>query len=578
MMTLRVWAPVARAVEVEADGERTPMTARDGGWWEADLPSLETGQDYAFVLDGGDPLPDPRSRHQPAGVHGPSRVVDPAAFEWHDADWHGIPLAGGTIYELHVGTFTAEGTFDAAIERLDHFADLGVDIVELLPVNAFPGRRGWGYDGVGLYAVQEAYGGPAGLAHFVDAAHRRGLGVVLDVVYNHLGPSGNYLGRFGPYFTSRHRSPWGPAINYDDAGSAEVRRFLLDNAAMWLRDYHIDGLRLDAIHAIIDTSAVPILEELADEVERLGAHLRRTLFLIAESDLNDPRVVRGREAGGLGMDAQWSDDFHHALHAVLTGERSGYYADFGSFDQLATALTEGYVYAGQHSAYRGRVHGRRPVLLPAYRFLGYLQDHDQVGNRATGERSAALLSDGLLRVGAALVLLAPFTPMLWMGEEWGASTPWQFFTDHDDPALAEAVREGRRAEFAAFGWRPEDVPDPQDPATFERSKLDWGEVDRDPHAGLLDWHRKLLALRRAEPDLTDPRFEETSVSYDEDGRWLVLGRGTRLRVVCNLGAERQEVPVDGTPRELLAASTVGFTYRSGAVALDGESVCVVRLA
>jgi len=577
MTTLRVWAPDVELVEVDAKDTRTPMIPRVGGWWEVDVPDLDIGDDYAFVLDGGDPLPDPRSLHQPNGVHGPSRVVDPAAFPWTDAGWHGLPLAGGVIYELHVGTFTPEGTLDAAIGKLDHLAELGVDLVELLPVNAFPGNHGWGYDGVALYAVHDAYGGPAALARFVDAAHARGLGVIMDVVYNHLGPSGNYLGRFGPYFTTRHRIPWGSAVNYDDVGSAEVRRFVLDNARMWFRDYHLDGLRLDAIHAIIDTSAVPILEELASETEALSAHLRRTKFLIAESDLNDPRIVRSREAGGTGIDAQWSDDFHHALHALLTGERTGYYTDFGGLDDLATAFAEGYVYAGEHSAYRGRVHGRRPLFVPANRFLGYLQDHDQVGNRARGERSAALMSDGLLRVGAALVLLSPFTPMLWMGEEWGASTPWMYFTDHDDPALAEAVRTGRQAEFGAFGWRPEEAPDPQDPATFTRSRLDWSELSEEPHAGLLDWHRKLLSLRRTYPEFPESRFEEVSVAYDEEARWLVLGRGRTLVVVCNFGPERQEVPVDGTPVDVLAASTTGFAFGPGAVDLDAESVAVVRL-
>lgn len=577
MTTLRVWAPDVELVEVDAKDTRTPMIPRVGGWWEVDVPDLDIGDDYAFVLDGGDPLPDPRSLHQPNGVHGPSRVVDPAAFPWTDAGWHGLPLAGGVIYELHVGTFTPEGTLDAAIGKLDHLAELGVDLVELLPVNAFPGNHGWGYDGVALYAVHDAYGGPAALARFVDAAHARGLGVIMDVVYNHLGPSGNYLGRFGPYFTTRHRIPWGSAVNYDDVGSAEVRRFVLDNARMWFRDYHLDGLRLDAIHAIIDTSAVPILEELASETEALSAHLRRTKFLIAESDLNDPRIVRSREAGGTGIDAQWSDDFHHALHALLTGERTGYYTDFGGLDDLATAFAEGYVYAGEHSAYRGRVHGRRPLFVPANRFLGYLQDHDQVGNRARGERSAALMSDGLLRVGAALVLLSPFTPMLWMGEEWGASTPWMYFTDHDDPALAEAVRTGRQAEFGAFGWRPGEAPDPQDPATFTRSRLDWSELSEEPHAGLLDWHRKLLSLRRTYPEFPESRFEEVSVAYDEEARWLVLGRGRTLVVVCNFGPERQEVPVDGTPVDVLAASTTGFAFGPGAVDLDAESVAVVRL-
>jgi maltooligosyltrehalose trehalohydrolase len=578
MATLRVWAPYAQeTVEADVAGARTVMDRGAGGWWYADMPGLGPGEDYAFVLDGADPLPDPRSRWQPAGVHGPSRLV--GDFAWTDEGWRGLPLPGASIYEVHIGTFTTEGTFDAAIERLDHLVDLGVDFVEVLPVNAFPGRHGWGYDGVDLYAVHHPYGGPAGFARFVDAAHAKGLGVLLDVVYNHLGPSGNYLGRFGPYFTQTHVTPWGAAVNYDDEGSDEVRRFVLDNVTMWLRDYHVDGLRLDAVHAIVDTSATHLLEEMAAEVEALSAHLGRPLTLIAESDLNDPRLVTSREAGGYGLDAQWSDDFHHALHSALTGESSGYYADFGTLDDLATGLTEGYVYAGRESAQRGRRHGRRlPATVPAYRLLGYLQDHDQVGNRAQGERSSALLSDGLLKVGAALVLLAPWTPMLWMGEEWGATTPWQYFTDHDDPDLVEAVRTGRRSEFRAFGWKPEEVPDPQDPATVERSRLDWAELGKEPHASVLDWHRKLLALRKAEPDLTDPRLDRVSVCYDEGARWLVLGRGDRIRVVCNLAADRAVVPVDGAPLGVLAASAIGFTFVADEVTLDGESVAVVALA
>jgi maltooligosyltrehalose trehalohydrolase len=505
-------------------------------------------------------------------------VLDHAAYPWGDAAWHGVPLAGSAIYELHVGTFTPAGTLDAAVERLDHLVELGIDIVELLPVAGFAGRHGWGYDGVDLYAVHQPYGGPEALKRFVDAAHRRGLGVVLDVVYNHLGPAGNYLSRFGPYFTDTHVTTWGPAINLDAPGSDEVRRYLIDNATMWLRDYHLDGLRLDAAHALLDERALHFLEELAVAVAALSAQERRPLFLIAESDSNDPRLVRSREAGGYGLAGQWSDDFHHALHALLTSERSGYYVDFGSMATLSHTLTQVFRHDGSYSTFRGRGHGR-PVdraVTPGFRFLGYLQNHDQIGNRATGNRSSGLLSPGLLKVGAALVLTSPFTPMLFMGEEWGATTPWQFFTDYDDPDLADAVRIGRRSEFAAHGWGPEDVPDPQDPATMERSRLDWTEPDSEPHASVLDWHRRLLALRRTRPELTDGRLDLVEVSYDEDARWIVVRRGA-VAVVCNLAADRQAVPVPGTPVSVLVASETGFVYGPGQVETAGESAVVVTL-
>ncbi len=579
MTTLRVWAPAAESMAVEISAAQRPMAAAAGGWWELAAPDVEPGADYAFVVDGAEPaLPDPRSRWQPHGVHGPSRVVDPGAFPWTDQRWWGVPLRGGVVYELHVGTFTSEGTFDAALERLDHLVELGISHVELLPVNAFPGRRGWGYDGVDLYAVHDPYGGPAGLARFVDGCHARGLGVLLDVVYNHLGPDGNYLARFGPYFTDTHHTPWGPAVNLDADASDEVRRFVIDNALMWLRDYHCDGLRLDAVHELRDDRATPILEELVVEVAALSGQLRRPLTLIAESDRNDPRLVRSREAGGCGLDAQWTDDIHHALHATLTGERQGYYADFGPLPVLAKALERAFVHDGCWSGFRGRAHGR-PVdveLTPGDRFLGYLQDHDQVGNRAQGDRSGALMSEGLLKVGAALVLTSAFTPMLWMGEEWGAATPWLFFTDYE-PELGAKVRQGRRAEFTAHGWGAQEVPDPQAAATFERSRLDWGELEKEPHGALLDWHRRLIELRRQHAELTDGRLDRVGTAYDESARWFVVRRGSVL-VVANLGPDRQTVPVEGSPVAVLAASTSGFVYRSGAVELDGESVVIVSLA
>ncbi|MBA9007992.1 malto-oligosyltrehalose trehalohydrolase [Thermomonospora cellulosilytica] len=575
MTRFEVWAPKAGRVEVEAAGSLHAMEPIPGrpGWWAAEVPDAGHGTDYGFRLDGGDVLPDPRSRRQPYGVHGRSQVYEHHRHQWHDQGWHGRPLAGSVLYELHVGTFTPEGTFDAAIGRLDHLVELGIDIVELLPVAAFSGHHGWGYDGVDLWAVHEPYGGPDGLKRFVDACHGRGLAVVLDVVYNHLGPSGNYLGPYGPYFTSAHQTPWGPAVNFDQADSDEVRAFVIENALSWLRDFHIDGLRLDAVHAIRDDRAVHVLEELSAEVEALSAHLGRELVLIAESDLNDPRLVTSRDAGGLGLDAQWSDDFHHALHAALTGERQGYYCDFGSMAVLAKTLTEVFRHDGGWSRFRGRRHGRPVDRLrtPAHRFLGYLQNHDQVGNRAAGDRQSAVLDAGLLKVGAALVLTAPFTPMLFMGEEWGAGTPWCYFTDHPEPELARAVTEGRRREFSRHGWAGE-VPDPQAEQTYRRSILDWSEPGREPHRELLDWHRALIALRRRTPELTDPRLTRVSVSYDEDARWLVMRRGA-VTVAAAFGPGEAVVPECGEP---LLVSDPGVRAESGTTRLPGASVAVFR--
>jgi maltooligosyltrehalose trehalohydrolase len=502
-------------------------------------------------------------------------VVAHQHFAWSDAHWQARPLSSAVIYELHVGTFTPAGTFDAVIERLNHLVNLGITHVEIMPVNAFSGTRGWGYDGVALYAPHHAYGGPAGLQRLVDACHARGLAVLLDVVYNHLGPEGNYLGQFGPYFTDRYRTPWGQAMNLDGPDSNEVWRFVCDNALMWLRDYHCDGLRLDAVHALLDTSAVHILEQLATEVEVLEAQLGRHLVLIAESDLNDPRLVQPRALGGYGLDAQWSDDFHHALHTVLTGEHTGYYADFGQLADLATALCQAFVYDGRYSVYRRRWHGRPPLGISGHRFLGYLQNHDQIGNRATGERSSHLLRPGRLKIAAALVLTAPFVPMLFQGEEWGASSPFQYFTDHQDAALGQAVREGRRKEFAAFGWVPEDIPDPQAPETFRRSKLDWSELAQEPHASLLDWHGRLLALRRQVPALSDGRLDHVRVHFDEAARWLVVVRGP-ITVGCNLAEREQQVPLPADrPSHLLLSSDPRIQVTPNGLALPSDTVAIL---
>jgi maltooligosyltrehalose trehalohydrolase len=572
---ISVWAPNASRVRAVTGGAEHELTAGDDGWWSAELPP---DADYAYLLDDAEtPVPDPRSVWQPAGVHGPSRRYDHERFAWTDAGWTGRALPGAIVYELHVGTFTPDGTFDAAIGRLDHLVDLGVDLVELMPVNAFDGTHGWGYDGVLWYAVHEPYGGPDGLKRFVDACHARGLGVLLDVVYNHLGPSGAYLDRFGPYFSEHHHTPWGPGLNLDGPHSDTVRRYVLDNALGWLRDFHLDGLRLDAVHALADERATHLLEELAAEVDVLEAHVRRPLTLIAESDLNDARLVTAREAGGYGLDAQWADDVHHALHSALTGERQGYYADFGTLATLASTLEQPFFHAGTWSSFRGRVHGR-PVdtrRIPGHRFVVYTSDHDQVGNRATGDRPSQTQPRGLLAAAAALVLTSPYTPMLFMGEEWGASTPWQFFTSFDDPELAEAVRNGRRGEFAEHGWDAADVPDPQDPATRDRSVLDWSEPGRDDHAWLLGMYRQLIALRRSRTELTDPRLDGVAVRYDEDERWLVVHRGN-LRVVTNLGTSPRRIELDGEITGVLLASA--DTWVEGdEVALDGESFAVVEL-
>ncbi len=403
-----------------------------------------------------------------------------------------------------------------------------------MPVAQFPGARGWGYDGVDLYAPHAPYGGPDGLKALVDAAHSKGMAVLLDVVYNHLGPDGNYLSRFGPYFSDNYSTPWGDAINFDGAGSDEVRDFFTGNAEHWIENYHLDGLRIDAVHAFLDTSAMHFLEELVRRVDALEARLGRTISLIAESDLNDPRVVTPTQAGGFGLDAQWSDDFHHALHAVLTGENAGYYADFGAISQIADALQRAFVYDGIYSEARDRRHGRRPEGLSGHRFLGYLQTHDQVGNRAAGERSGALMDAEHLKIGAALVLTSPFVPMLFQGEEWGATTPFLYFTDHEDDALGNAVSDGRKREFAAFGWAPEDVPDPQAEGTFSSSVLRWDEVNNAPHRDLLEWHRDLIALRKGSPDLTDGRMDLVECTYDEDARWLVIERGATT-ICCSFG-------------------------------------------
>lgn len=539
-----VWAPHASKMAVKIGDALYPMNEPDDrGWWKASIEAANNGDDYSFLLnDDPNPYPDPRGLWQPHGVHGPSRIYNHEAFVWNDSHWQGPPLSGAVIYEMHVGTFTSAGTFDAAIERLDYLFELGITHVELMPIVEFPGKHGWGYDGVALFAVNNLYGGPDGLKRFVDACHARGLAVLIDVVYNHFGPTGNYTTKFGPYLTDKHCTPWGDAVNFEDSGGDEVRRFFCDNALMWMRDFHIDGLRLDAVHEFMDRSAIHFMEQLSAETEILSSLLERKLVLIAESDLNDPKVVRPREAGGYGMDAQWSDDFHHALFTILNVEKEGkgYYADFGSFEKLAKALTKAFVYDGMYSLYRRRTHGRPVNGLSAHRFVCFIQNHDQIGNRAIGDRLEHIVGMDRAKVAAGLTLMSPFIPMIFEGEEFAASSPFQYFADHDDPQMAKAVLEGRKREFAAFGWNPDEIPDPEKLETFERSKLKWDEIDEGKHKEMLEWFRQLIYLRRHSTSLNDGDMGHVKVKFDEEKKWLTMERGL-ISVMCNLGTEVVEL-------------------------------------
>ena len=572
MADFAVWAPLPGRVQLDVEGSLHAMERGDHGWWRASVDAPPDAR-YGFVLDD-DPkvLPDPRSARQPDGVHERSQLWRPSADAWTDQQWRGRDAAGSVIYELHIGTFTPEGTLDSAIGKLDYLVDLGVDLVELMPVNAFAGTHGWGYDGVLWYAVHEPYGGPDALVRFVDACHRRGLGVLIDAVFNHLGPSGNYLPRFGPYLSSGS-NPWGEGLNLSGADADEVRRYIIDCALRWMRDFHADGLRLDAVHALVDTTAIHILEELSAETDALAEQLGRPLSLIAESDLNDPRLITARDRGGYGMTTQWDDDIHHAIHAAVSGERQGYYGDFGSLQTLATTLRNGYFHAGTYSSFRGRRHGR-PLdkkTIPATRLMAYTCTHDQVGNRATGDRPSQNLDFGQLAIKAALALGSPYTAMLFMGEEWGSSRPFQFFTSHPEPELARATAEGRKAEFAHHGWDADEVPDPQDPQTFTRSKLDWDEHGVGEHARLWQVYQRLIVLRHSEPDLADPWLEHLAIDYDEEQQWLVMRRGS-LSIACNIGADPVTVPVTGDVVVAWGEPQVEESH----TALQGNSFAILR--
>ena len=575
MHIFRVWATLPKKVEVQVNAETFPMTVDAGGWWSAEISSAKACDDYGFILDGEGPFPDPRSSSQPSGVHKLSRLIDQNSFSWTDEKFKPRPLSTAVIYELHLGTFTSMGTFVSAIEKLGHLTELGVTHVELMPVVEFSGNHGWGYDGVDLFAPHHALGRPDDLKKLVNACHACGIAVILDVVYNHLGPAGNYLAMFAPYFTKKFASTWGEGLNFDGGDSGEVRRFFCDNALMWLRGFHFDGLRLDAIHGIVDTSATHFLEQLKAEVEQLSMKLGRDLVLIPESDLNDPRLLWPRKRGGFQLDAQWNDDFHHALHTVLTGEREGYYSDFGTMALLAKTLRHAFAYDGNYSKHRRRNHGRSSEGLSGHQFLGYLQNHDQIGNRARGERISQLISIGKLKIGAALVFTSPFVPMLFQGEEWGASTPFFYFTDYQEPELAKAVREGRCREFAAFGWKPEDTADPQAVETFEKSKLKWAELKQEKHAGIFNWYQQLIRLRNNEPALNDGQMDCVDISLDEVAHSFTLRRGN-ISVMCNLSTHEQSISLRRGVYRLLLTSEAGSVLADGQITLAPESVTIIK--
>jgi len=567
----RVWAPSAKRVRLRLlpsasrhEAAEIEMSRDDSGYFSAHV-AASFGDRYFYIVDDNKPVPDPVSFYLPEGVHGPTEIIDLEAFQWRDSAWQGLPLRDYIIYELHIGTFTPEGTFDAAIKRLNYLkSELGVSVIEIMPVAAFPGERNWGYDGVSPYAVHASYGGPAGLKRLVNAAHEIGLGVMLDVVYNHLGNEGNYLRMFGPYFTDAHKTPWGEAINYDAAGSEGVREFVIENAVYWIREYHMDGLRLDAVQTIHDDSPRHILADIQSSVQEVARELRRAVCVIAESDENDAKLVRPQSRDGYGLDAMWSDDFHHAVHSVITGEREGYFQDFGDIRQIARALREGYVFQGEYFKFWNVPRGTSAAEVPLPANVICIQNHDQIGNRAKGERLTALASTAQRRAAAALLLLAPHTPLLFMGEEYDEPAPFQFFTSYGDPQIVEAVRKGRREEFKQFGGG--DVPDPQDPATFERSRLNWKLAT--PENDALKWYRALIELRK--------RFV-TSAERACDARIVTNGASEALLMTVPKSDPKHAVLVSFSGPELPEISTVDQRAAWEKVLSAADECCAVAV-
>ncbi|MFP4473136.1 MAG: malto-oligosyltrehalose trehalohydrolase [Candidatus Omnitrophota bacterium] len=541
--SFRLWAPLKKSVSVRLfDPDRIIDLQKDElGYWTAKAEEIEPGTAYLYVIDGENEYPDPASLFQRDGVNQPSTVFDHGAHSWEDGGWQGIPVPEMIIYELHIGTFTHEGTFDAAAERLSDLKDLGVNAVEIMPVAQFPGERNWGYDGVHPFSVQNSYGGPDGLKRLVDRCHQEGLAVILDVVYNHLGPEGNYLGEFAPYFTERYRTPWGQAVNFDGPYSDGVREYFIQNALYWFKYLHIDALRLDAVHGIYDFGAKHILKDLAERTARLSGNLGREFYLIAESDLNDIRIIGTPETGGYGLQAQWLDDFHHAVRAVLTGEQSGYYQDFGRIGQLAKACKEGFVYSWEYSAYRRKTFGSSSAGYPPQQFVSFIQNHDQVGNRMLGERLSALTDREGLKLAAALMILSPHIPLLFMGEEYGETAPFLYFISHIDEDLVEAVRKGRKEEFSSFKWSGE-PPDPQAVKTFQQCRLNWDKRQQKPHAMVYAFYKELIRLRKCSPLFQHLTCENIQVDCDERERWLSLcysGDESRLLAVFNFDHQAQ---------------------------------------
>jgi maltooligosyltrehalose trehalohydrolase len=576
----RVWAPWVSTLELCLNDDAARPLKRSGEDFELFVPEAHAGDRYSLLLDGARLRPDPWSRSQPAGVHGPSEVVDPEAFEWTDSEWTGIPLRDFIFYELHVGAFTPQGTFDGVRSKLAYLKNLGITAIELMPVAEFPGTRNWGYDGVDLYAPHSAYGGPAELKALVNATHAAGLAVVLDVVYNHLGPEGNYLGEFGPFFTDRYRTPWGSAINFDGPGSDGVRRFFIDNAVHWLREYHIDALRLDAIHGIFDFGARHFLAELSEEFLEEARALGRRAFLIAESDLNDVRVVEPREKGGYALDAQWHDEFHHSIVSGLTGTRRGFLGDFGRLSQVQKAISDGFVYDGVYSMYRGRHFGSSSRDLAGEQFVAFIQNHDQVANTAQGHRLSDLVPPELYRMAALLLLCSPCLPLLFMGEEFADTAPFRYFTSHSDPALAEAVSDGRRKEFLDFA-SADGFADPQAGDTFEQSRISWVLAEVPQHREVREFYQRAIALRKRWPCLANCRKDLTEVCVDEDARWLRLHRrdpsGSSAVLICNFGTGRAELTLDPGEYAMWIGTPPGGG-RNGRIAISGRSAALYLYA
>jgi maltooligosyltrehalose trehalohydrolase len=578
--SFQIWAPKSETVElhlVDPTDQIVPMRRNDRGYWSVVVDSAPAGARYYFRHDREHDWPDPASRSQPDGVHGASEVIDPTNFEWSTDQWIAPSIDDYVIYEVHIGTLTREGTFDAAIYQLDRLVELGITAIEIMPVAEFPGTRNWGYDGAYPFAADSSYGGPSALARLVDECHRRGMAVILDVVYNHFGPEGAYQGAYGHYFTDKYRTPWGAAVNFDGPESDEVRRYFIESARYWLRDLRIDSFRLDAVHAIYDQSAYPFLRQFTDEIHRAAREIGRTAYLIAESDLNDPRMILPAELGGFGFDAQWSDDVHHALHARLTSERSGYYVDFGSTRDLKRAFQCGYVYTGQYSAHRQCSHGAVPRMVSPERFIVFSQNHDQVGNRATGDRLTSQLTLEQLKLAAATIVLSPFVPLLFMGEEYGELTPFQYFTGHTDPGLIEGVRRGRAEEFKAFTWSG-DVPDPQDDATFERSKLQLGRQTSDDATSLEAFYKRLIELRRTIPALKHPAFERQEVELAGDDEVLMLRRwneGDTALIILNFSDRQQIIRLVGQDETWSTLLSSNGSAWSEAAAEDRRSGHVV---